>query len=95
MPKPPVEDPGQPLPSWPVTRTFEQLGRATDTLLLGINSSEQVEFTLRRDRIASDASLQLEYTPSPSLIPTISHIRVYLNDVLMGVLPIDKDQLGR
>ena len=95
MPKPPVEDPGQPLPSWPVTRTFEQLGRATDTLLLGINSSEQVEFTLRRDRIASDARLQLEYTPSPSLIPTVSHIRVYLNDVLMGVLPIDKDQLGR
>ena len=95
MPKPPVVDPSQPLPSWPVTRTFEQLGRATDTLLLGINSSEQVEFTLRRDRIASDASLQLEYTPSPSLIPTISHIRVYLNDVLMGVLPIDKDQLGR
>ena len=83
------------LPSWTVTRTFEQLGRATDTLLLGINSSEQVEFSLRRDRIASDAHLQLEYTASPSLIPTISHLRVYLNDVLMGVLPIEKDQLGR
>ena len=95
LPKPPVEDSLQPLPSWTVTRTFEQLGRATDTLLLGINNSEQVEFTLRRDRIASDARLQLEYTPSPSLIPTVSHIRVYLNDVLMGVLPIDKDQLGR
>ena len=85
----------QTLPSWTVTRTFEQLGRASDTLLLGINSSEQVEFSLRRDRIATDARLQLQYTPSPSLIPTISHLRIYLNDVLAGVVPIEKDQLGR
>ncbi|MGO1273670.1 MAG: cellulose biosynthesis cyclic di-GMP-binding regulatory protein BcsB, partial [Pseudomonas helleri] len=93
--KPAITQSTDPLPSWTVTRTFEQLGRPADTLLLGIHSSEQVEFTLRRDRIASDASLQLNYTPSPSLIPTLSHIRVYLNDVLMGVLPIEKDQLGR
>ena len=85
----------QTLPSWTVTRSFEQLGRASDTLLLGINSSEQVEFSLRRDRIATDARLQLQYTPSPSLIPTISHLRIYLNDVLAGVVPIEKDQLGR
>lgn len=85
----------QTLPSWTVTRTFEQLGRASDTLLLGINSSEQVEFSLRRDRIATDARLQLQYTPSPSLIPTVSHLRIYLNDVLAGVVPIEKDQLGR
>ncbi len=64
-------------------------------MLLGINSSEQVEFSLRRDRIATDARLQLQYTPSPSLIPTISHLRIYLNDVLAGVVPIEKDQLGR
>ncbi|MEB0204750.1 cellulose biosynthesis cyclic di-GMP-binding regulatory protein BcsB [Pseudomonas sp. CCC3.1] len=95
LPKPPALESTDPLPSWTVTRTFEQLGRPADTLLLGINSAEQVEFTLRRDRIASDASLQLDYTPSPSLIPTLSHIRVYLNDVLMGVLPIEKEQLGR
>ena len=95
QPKPALEQVEQPLPSWPVTYSFEQLGRATDTLLLGINSAEQVEFSLRRDRIASDASLQLDYTASPSLIPTISHLRVYLNDVLMGVIPIEKDQLGR
>ncbi|MFK7668768.1 cellulose synthase regulator BcsB [Pseudomonas lundensis] len=85
----------QTLPSWTVTRSFEQLGRASDTLLLGINSSEQVEFSLRRDRIATDARLQLQYTPSPSLIPTVSHLRIYLNDVLAGVVPIEKDQLGR
>lgn len=52
--KPAITQSTDPLPSWTVTRTFEQLGRPTDTLLLGINSAEQVEFTLRRDRIATE-----------------------------------------
>ena len=83
------------MPSWDVQRSFAQLGRPADTLLLGTNNTDQIEFTMRRDRIASDAKLQLEYTPSPALIPTLSHLRIYLNDVLMNVLPIEKDQLGK
>ncbi|HJH20843.1 MULTISPECIES: cellulose biosynthesis cyclic di-GMP-binding regulatory protein BcsB [Pseudomonas] len=82
-------------PTWDVKRTFEQLGRASDSLLRGTHTTDQFEFTLRRDRIASDAKLQLEYTPSPALLPTLSHLRVYLNDVLMSVIPIDKEQLGK
>ncbi|PBJ12986.1 Cyclic di-GMP-binding protein precursor [Pseudomonas ogarae] len=83
------------VPSWNTAYSFEQLGRPADSLLLGIHNSDQIEFSLRRDRIASDAKLQLEYTPSPSLQPQISHLRVYLNDVLMSVVPIEKDQLGK
>lgn len=83
------------MPSWDVQRSFAQLGRPADSLLLGTNNTDQIEFTMRRDRIASDAKLQLEYTPSPALIPTLSHLRIYLNDVLMNVLPIEKDQLGK
>ncbi|MFJ2363445.1 cellulose biosynthesis cyclic di-GMP-binding regulatory protein BcsB [Pseudomonas sp. NPDC087697] len=83
------------VPSWSTAYSFEQLGRPADSLLLGIHNSDQIEFSLRRDRIASDAKLQLEYTPSPSLLPQISHLRVYLNDVLMSVVPIEKDQLGK
>lgn len=82
-------------PSWDVSRNFEELGRLTDSLLLGTHNTEQFEFTMRRDRIASDAKLQLEYTPSPALLPTLSHLRVYLNDVLMSVVTIDKEQLGK
>ena len=85
----------QKAPSWATARTFEQLGRSADSLLLGIHNSDQIEFTLRRDRIASDARLKLEYTPSPALLPTLSHMRVYLNDTLMSVVPIEKEQLGR
>lgn len=83
------------VPSWSTAYSFEQLGRPADSLLLGIHNSDQIEFSLRRDRIASDAKLQLAYTPSPSLLPQVSHLRVYLNDVLMSVVPIEKDQLGK
>ncbi|MBD8793148.1 cellulose biosynthesis cyclic di-GMP-binding regulatory protein BcsB [Pseudomonas syringae] len=82
-------------PSWDVTHSFERLGRSADSLLLGTRNTDQFEFSLRRDRIASQAGLQLEYTPSPALLPTLSHLRIYLNDVLMGVVPIEKDQLGK
>ncbi|MGJ7512996.1 cellulose biosynthesis cyclic di-GMP-binding regulatory protein BcsB [Pseudomonas baetica] len=87
--------PLDPVPSWSNTYNFGQFGHAADNLLLGIHDSEQIEFSLRRDRIASDARLRLEYTPSPALLPVLSHLRVYLNDVLVSVLPIEKDQLGR
>ncbi|MCL8307099.1 cellulose biosynthesis cyclic di-GMP-binding regulatory protein BcsB [Pseudomonas putida] len=83
------------VPNWPVARTFEQLGHPADTLLLGVRNSEQIEFGLRRDRLATEAVLQLDYTPSPALLPTLSHLRVYLNDELMGVLPVEKEQLGQ
>ncbi|MGF6708742.1 cellulose biosynthesis cyclic di-GMP-binding regulatory protein BcsB [Pseudomonas frederiksbergensis] len=83
------------VPSWRNTYNFAQLGLAADNLLLGIHDSEQIEFSLRRDRIASDARLRLEYTPSPALLPVLSHLRVYLNDVLVSVLPIEKEHLGR
>ena len=92
----PLAVPDEPsVPTWPVNQTFEQLGRPADSLLLGVRNSENIEFGVRRDRLATDAVLQLDYTPSPALLPNLSHLRVYLNDELMGVVPIEKDQLGQ
>ncbi|MCZ9640281.1 MAG: cellulose biosynthesis cyclic di-GMP-binding regulatory protein BcsB [Pseudomonas putida] len=92
----PVAVPGESaVPNWPVSKTFEQLGRASDSLLLGVRGSENIDFGVRRDRLATEAVLQLDYTPSPALLPNISHLRVYLNDELMGVVPVEKDQLGQ
>ena len=92
----PLAEPAVPtVPNWPVMKTFEQLGHASDSLLLGVRNSEHIEFGVRRDRLATDASLQLDYTPSPALLPNLSHLRVYLNDELMGVVPVEKDQLGQ
>ncbi|WP_375057394.1 cellulose biosynthesis cyclic di-GMP-binding regulatory protein BcsB [Zobellella sp. DQSA1] len=82
-------------PSWPQSRSFAQLGENKDLLLLGVHNSQQVEFTLPRDRIAQEASLRLDYTPSPALLPGLSHMRIYLNDVLMDTVVIEAEQLGR
>lgn len=84
-----------PAPRWETRHSFEQLGWNTDSLLLGIRSSDQVEFRLRGDRLATAAQLHLEYTPSPSLLAGQSHVRVYLNDALMGVLPAQTGQPGQ
>ncbi len=88
---------GVPDPNAPTHRhsyTFEQLGQPSNLTLLGIHNAELIEFPMRRDRIATKATLDLVYTPSPALLPTVSQLRVLLNEELMAVLPITADQAG-
>lgn len=80
---------------WLRTPSFFELGRSTDMLLKGINSVDHVDFSLRRDRVIRDANLLLQFTPSPALLPNLSHIRIYLNDVMMSVSTINKEDLGK
>ncbi|EPE6763984.1 cellulose biosynthesis cyclic di-GMP-binding regulatory protein BcsB [Escherichia coli] len=75
---------------------FTQISPAPGNIVLnGVNPLGYIEFGMRSDEIVSDAKLKLEYTPSPSLIPVQSQLKVYLNDELMVVLPITKEQLGK
>ena len=62
--------------------------------LLGRRNAQALEFTLRRDHVVEAAQLNLVFTPSPVLLPRMSHLKVYLNDELMGVLPVDSTQPG-
>lgn len=62
--------------------------------LLGVRNTQFLEFTLRRDQVVNQAELNLVFTPSPALLPRLSHLRVYLNDELMGVVPVDPDEPG-
>ena len=82
---------------WPWQRknTFFQLGRRQDILLSGVRSIATLEFQVPRDRLVRAAELDLNFTPSPSLLPTLSHLRVYLNDTMMGVVPVTRDEVGR
>ena len=64
-------------------------------VLRGINPNGSIEFGMRSDEVVTKAMLNLEYTPSPSLLPVQSQLKVYLNDELMGVLPVTKEQLGK
>lgn len=86
-----------PAPALPWTRTssFTQLGRPGDLLLTGMRNAATIEFQVRRDRLVQGARLDLGFTASPALTPTLSHLRVYLNDELVDVVPINKEDLGK
>ncbi|MBV7407094.1 cellulose biosynthesis cyclic di-GMP-binding regulatory protein BcsB [Enterobacter sp. ENT03] len=83
-------------PTRDVTLTFAQIAPPPGSMILrGVNPDSGVEFGMRSDEVVSKALLNLEYTPSPSLLPVQSQLKVYLNDELMGVLPVTKEQLGK
>ena len=75
--------------------SFEQMSSTPGTLSLRGNAPDgQADFTVRRDEVVTRASLDLDFTPSPSLLPLLSQIKVYLNDELMGVTALTKAQMG-
>lgn len=75
--------------------SLHQLGHNENLHLQGIRNTEQIEFSVPRDRLVTDSQLDLIYTPSPALLPTLSHMRVYFNDEMMGVVPILAEQIGK
>lgn len=83
-------------PSRDVKLTFAQIAPPPGSMVLrGINPNGSIEFGMRSDEVVTKAMLNLEYMPSPSLLPVQSQLKVYLNDELMGVLPVTKEQLGK
>lgn len=83
-------------PSRDVKLSFAQIAPAPGSMVLkGSNPNGTVQFGTRSDEVVSKAMLNLVYTPSPSLLPVQSQLKVYLNDELMGVLPVTKEQLGK
>lgn len=83
-------------PSRDVKLSFAQIAPPPGSMVLrGSNPSGGVEFGMRSDEVVSKAMLNLTYTPSPSLQPVTSQLKVYLNEELMDVLPVTKEQLGK
>lgn len=83
-------------PGRDVKLSFAQIAPPPGSMVLrGANPNGSIEFGMRSDEVVSKAMLNLTYTPSPSLLPVTSQLKVYLNDELMGVLPVTKEQLGQ
>jgi len=72
-----------------------RLAQGDNFKLLGIDNTQQLEFTVRRDQVVTSAELDLVFTPSPALLPKLSHLRVYLNEEMMGVVSIDDAEPGQ
>lgn len=62
--------------------------------LRGANSEHRVHLGVRLDEMVVRARLNLAVTPSPALLPTLSHLQVRLNDRLLSVIPIRVDASG-
>ncbi|MGP2467553.1 cellulose biosynthesis cyclic di-GMP-binding regulatory protein BcsB [Yersinia sp. 2540 StPb PI] len=84
------------IPVRDVEYSFAKIAPPPGTFSLrGTNPEGQLEFGVRSDEVVTHATLNLEFTPSPSLIPVESQVKILLNDELMGVMAITKDQLGK
>ena len=70
-------------------------GLTTAVKLTGAMPTQYFDFGVRADEIVSKATLDLSFTPSPSLIPGTSQLNVYLNGELQGVTAITKEMLGK
>ncbi|GME45575.1 cellulose biosynthesis cyclic di-GMP-binding regulatory protein BcsB [Pantoea sp. QMID4] len=63
--------------------------------LSGTRPSGQIEFGVRSDEVVTRALLNLSYRPSPALLPTLSQLKVYLNDELVSLITLTPEDIGK
>ncbi|EII2404965.1 cellulose biosynthesis cyclic di-GMP-binding regulatory protein BcsB [Vibrio parahaemolyticus] len=74
---------------------FSQLGYSGSIAIQGSEASAYIGFGSRLDEVVSKATLYFDITPSPALLSLVSHVKVYLNNELMGVASIVDGQQGK
>lgn len=75
--------------------SFKRLGAAYPLELRGIDGRNGVAFSVRADRVVTDATLDLQYSYSPALLPRLSHINVRINEEVIASLPVDPAEGGK
>lgn len=84
--------PSLPTRQWKVS--LKELGAGRPIALRGVESEASVSMGVRRDEMVEAAKLRLTVTLSPALIPSLSHLKVMLNDETLQTIALDKDRLG-
>ncbi|MUL10892.1 cellulose biosynthesis cyclic di-GMP-binding regulatory protein BcsB [Aliivibrio fischeri] len=77
------------------TFSFGDLGYEESIRLQGSESTAYIGFGSRLDEFVSKASLHFDFTPSPALLSMVSHIKVYFNNQLAGVVAISDGMQGQ
>ncbi|MGL4600172.1 MAG: cellulose biosynthesis cyclic di-GMP-binding regulatory protein BcsB [Plesiomonas sp.] len=75
--------------------TFKQLLPTGELELRNALKTIKFDFGVRSDQMITNANLHLIFTPSPAMIPVMSQLKVYMNDELMQVIPIEQNQMGK
>lgn len=79
---------------WQEKTTLAEMGFSQGLDIRGDNTSRSFSFGVRQDVQVEDLRLELRYVFSPALIGRISHIKVHMNEEVVGVLPIDPERAG-
>jgi hypothetical protein len=72
-----------------------QLGIDYAITLRGTSATVGIPFSVRGDELVTAASLKLDYSYSPALIPELSHLNVSVNDVVVSTLPVPSAGAGK
>jgi hypothetical protein len=80
------------LREWKVS--LKELGVTRPMALRGVESEAGFGVDVRLDELVETAKLRLTFTLSPALIPTLSHLKVILNDETLQTIVLDKERLG-
>ena len=70
-------------------------GKTTAIKLTGANPIQYFDMGVKSDEMVSRLTLELDFTPSPSLLPGTSQINVYLNGELQSTKALAKDAPGK
>lgn len=63
--------------------------------LSGVRPQGMLYFPVKKDEIIRSAEIDVQYIPSPSLLPLRSQLNVYLNGDLQESIPINQEDLGK
>jgi len=74
---------------------FAMLGAYQTLALRGLDDTRTVDVGVRLDRVVTAATLRLRYTYSPSLVFSMSHIKVSVNGETVATLPLEREQAGQ
>lgn len=72
-----------------LTRTFKEMsGGGFD--LRGLDNNAYLAFGVRLDEVVRSARLRLQLNYSPAMLENLSHIKVYLNNEVVGVITLPR-----
>lgn len=75
--------------------TLAQMGAEGAIALRGVNPTRTLNVGVRLDEVVTAAKLKISYSCSPALIDRLSHLKVTLNEEVVGTLPMDKEHAGQ
>ena len=74
--------------------SLKNMGVSRPLSLRGIEGNASASMGVRLDEVVESARLHLIFSLSPSLLPGLSHLKVYFNDEVLQTVAVDKDKLG-